>query len=78
MSGKMTLSCLFSPAATVRAMLDKSGFYVHVPRRNVCATIHHAVNLALQSASDSLEVSGPSALFHHLAKPALGYRRRRN
>ncbi|XP_070193359.1 prestin-like [Littorina saxatilis] len=40
---------------TVRSMLDKSGFYVHVPRRNVCATIHHAVTLALLSASDSLE-----------------------
>ncbi|XP_076469168.1 solute carrier family 26 member 6-like [Babylonia areolata] len=44
---------------TVRAMLDKSGFYVHVPRRHVCATIHHAVNLALQSASDSLESIPP-------------------
>ncbi|KAL8602849.1 hypothetical protein ACOMHN_056343 [Nucella lapillus] len=40
---------------TVRSMLDKSGFYVHVPRRNVCATIHHAVTIALQGTSDSLE-----------------------
>lgn len=44
----------------VRAMLDKSGFYVHVPRRNVCATIHHAVTLALQTASDSLQSMDPS------------------
>ncbi|XP_025107910.1 solute carrier family 26 member 10-like isoform X2 [Pomacea canaliculata] len=40
----------------VRAMLEKSGFYVHVERRNVCATIHHAVVLAQQTAlSSSLE-----------------------
>lgn len=45
---------------TVRSMLDKSGFYVHVPRRNVCATIHHAVLLATQSNFDSLEsIPGP-------------------
>ena len=70
--GEMTFSLLLSSAAAVRAMLDKSGFYVHVPRRNVCATIHHAVNLALQSVSDSLEVSESNALFPLLRQPTVG------
>ncbi|XP_035825356.1 prestin [Aplysia californica] len=41
--------------APVRVMLDKSGFYQHVYRRNVCATIHHAVQVALKSAAMSRE-----------------------
>ena len=42
--------------ASVRSMLDKSGFYQHVYRRNVCATIHHAVQVARRSAVMSREV----------------------
>ncbi|XP_059150596.1 prestin-like [Physella acuta] len=41
--------------APVRIMLDKSGFYNHVYRRNVCATIHHAVQVAQKSAAMSRE-----------------------
>ncbi|CAG5134604.1 unnamed protein product, partial [Candidula unifasciata] len=41
--------------APVRVMLDKSGFYRQVPRRNVCATIGHAVRVAQKSALLSRE-----------------------
>ncbi|KAI8771844.1 prestin [Biomphalaria glabrata] len=41
--------------ASVRIMLEKSGFYNHVYRRNVCATIHHAVQVAQKSAAMSKE-----------------------
>ncbi|CAL1537496.1 unnamed protein product [Lymnaea stagnalis] len=41
--------------APVRVMLDKSGFYHHVYRRNVCATIQHAVQVAQKSAAMSRE-----------------------
>ncbi|KAH9504783.1 hypothetical protein Btru_061948 [Bulinus truncatus] len=41
--------------ASVRIMLEKSGFYNHVHRRNVCATIQHAVQVAQKSAAMSKE-----------------------
>ncbi|KAK3730766.1 hypothetical protein RRG08_015683 [Elysia crispata] len=41
--------------APIRVMLDKSGFYKQVYRRNVCATIYHAVRVAQKSAAMSRE-----------------------
>lgn len=39
----------------IRVMLDKSGFYNHVYRRTVCATLQHAVKVAQKSAAMSRE-----------------------
>ncbi|KAK6177022.1 hypothetical protein SNE40_015212 [Patella caerulea] len=52
--------------AAVRGMLDKSGFYKYVPRRQVCATIHHAVRIAQRS-----HVLTPDQEFHALRKKAV-------
>ncbi|RUS81144.1 hypothetical protein EGW08_011085 [Elysia chlorotica] len=41
--------------APIRVMLDKSGFYKQVYRRNVCATIFHAVKVAQKTAAMSRE-----------------------
>ncbi|GFR77840.1 hypothetical protein ElyMa_000518200 [Elysia marginata] len=49
------ISTFYLSPAPIRVMLDKSGFYNHVYRRNVCATLYHAVRVAQKSAAMSRE-----------------------
>ncbi|XP_071083395.1 prestin-like [Haliotis cracherodii] len=53
---------------TVRSMLEKSGFYTHIHRRHVCATIHHAVMCAQRSKSVSMDTLGSYGSDYMLAE----------